>query len=146
MTLIISTSLWANDKFGLGAVIGGTTGVTSNYFVKNDKSIDAALSYNLGRTDRLEFYTTYLFHHPDSLYLNSSIPLNWYWGLGGMLSFHDHKNRDSDFNIGPRAAIGISYDTQNAPVEIFLQGSSTLYLIESTDIDLQGVLGARYYF
>ena len=46
--------------FGLGLVIGDPTGLSMNYRLSSDRSVDAALAWNFGRWSGFEMHADYL--------------------------------------------------------------------------------------
>ncbi len=42
--------------------------------------------------------------------------------------------------------VGISYEFEKTPVELFLEVVPMLDLIPSTEVDMGGAVGFRYYF
>jgi len=147
----LAQSSTSNQNFGLGIMLGEVTGLTTNYFVKPNHSFDGGLS--LDSDEDLEIYLTHLWHYPNSLVFADEISLGWYWGLGPKLIINEENGKDlrkfdddsDDILIGPRAVIGLNH-TFDPPVEIFGQLSSTLYVIEDTDLDIDASIGARFYF
>jgi hypothetical protein len=60
--------------------------------------------------------------------------------VGGRIKFAD------DLTVSLRVPIGISYEFERTPVELFLEVVPMLDLIPSTDVDMAGAVGFRYYF
>lgn len=69
-------------------------------------------------------------------------PLNYYLGPGLFLGFYDRGDDEVVFGISGQ--FGINYYVER--FEIFLQVTPRLQLVESTDGDFGGGIGARYYF
>lgn len=138
------TAFAQNHNFGLGIILGEPTGVSSNYKLSSNNSIDAALAVDLDDDD-LQFHSTYLFNYPNSLDLDGTL-LGWYWGLGARVRIEDDGEDDSDLNLGPRASVGSNYQFPTAPVEIFAEAALIVNLINDIDADLDAGVGVRYYF
>ena len=63
--LIIVISLATNlaharGDFGAGFVLGAPTGLTGNYFLQNDRSVDMFLAWDLGKDDSIVLMADYL--------------------------------------------------------------------------------------
>jgi hypothetical protein len=146
--LIFCSSYAYSGPLGLGIVIGSPTGISGNYLLSGDRSIDGALAYDLGDDSNFHIHSDYLFRYPKSIPLDGQ-NLGWYWGAGAEFRTHhedDHSRKDESFRFGPRGVIGINYELKRAPLEIFGEVALAMYLIESTDLDFDLGIGLRYYF
>jgi hypothetical protein len=138
----------STPQLGLGIIIGSPTGLSGNYLLSNTRSIDGALAYDLGHDSNFHMHSDYLYRYPKSIPFDGQA-LGWYWGIGAKFRTHhddDHSRHDESFRFGPRGVIGMNYEFGKAPVEIFGEAALCMYLIESTDLDLDLGIGARYYF
>jgi hypothetical protein len=145
----------ANKTFGLGLELGAPLGVNGKYFVKSDQAIDFGLGANYSYYNRsgLHLYGDYLFH-PDSLASAEAFELPFYVGIGGRFwSFDDHVNDNVNgaTAIGVRVPVGISFDFNNVPIDIFFQIVPTLdffsnYAAHSVFLDFDASVGVRYWF
>jgi hypothetical protein len=139
---------YTDKEFGLGIILGSPTGFSGNFLLSNTTSIDAALAYDLGDDSNFHIHADYLFRFPKSLPFDGET-LGWYWGIGAKFRTHNEDNNDQDdedFRFGPRGSAGLNYEFKKAPVEIFGEIALIMYLIESTDLDADIALGARYYW
>lgn len=144
--LSLNPSAAKAGDFGLGIIIGAPTGVSGKYNLSPKNAIDGALAWDLG-DDALHLHGDYLWHRKGDLRIDT-VNLDWYFGVGGRIKFRDSKPRDKDddFRLGVRGPIGISYTFRDPRIEVFGELALILDLIESTDLDLDGGIGARYYF
>lgn len=142
--LLTSTVVFAKN-FGLGVVLGNPTGISANYMLGGNKSIDGALAFDLNGDDHFHIHSTYLFRHPKSLELDS-VKMGWFWGVGAKFRTHDDRHGDNDYRLGPRGSIGINYIFPKAPVEIFGEIALIMNVIPKTDTDVDAGIGLRYYF
>jgi hypothetical protein len=146
----------ANKTFGLGLELGAPTGIVGKYFFSSDRAIDFGVGdiYNYFDRFGLHIYADYLFH-PVSLVSTPEFELPLYVGLGGRFwDFEDRGgpgNPDSAFALGFRVPVGIAFDFNNVPLDIFVQvvpvfdiffnyGPHTAYL------DFDASVGIRYWF
>lgn len=141
------------NTLGLGVILGSPTGFTGNYMLSEDRSIDAALAYDLDDDHDFHIHADYLFRNPESLYLED-FAMGWYWGPGVKFRSHDHDHHhhghhhghDHDYDFGPRVVAGLNHMFDKAPVEIFAESSIYMSVVPDTDSDLDIGIGARYYF
>jgi len=149
-------SFEANKTFGLGLELGAPTGVTGKYFLAPSRALDFGLGgiYNYFDRYGLHVYADYLWH-PVSLVSNETFELPFYIGVGGRFwdfqDRSDNANRDDAFAIGFRVPIGISFDFNNIPLDVFVQLVPVLdiysgYADHSVYIDLDASFGVRYWF
>jgi hypothetical protein len=155
----------ANKTFGLGIMLGAPTGLSGKYFVSKDTAIDFGLGTIYGYRDRHAFHLHADFlWHPLSLVSAPAFELPLYLGIGGRFLDGDrcyHYDRDgfcdlasNDYSaIGVRAPIGISFDLNNAPLDIFVEIAFVLdFVVSHPDgegdlfFDIDGAIGIRYYF
>lgn len=117
----------ANKTFGLGLELGEPTGLNGKYFVSDAGAIDFGLGwiyrhYYYG--DGVHLYADYL-AHPVSLVSAAAFEMPLY--IGGGLRFWEFDYCDRDIctyggsAIGIRVPVGIAFDFNNVPLDIFLQ-------------------------
>lgn len=126
-----------------GVILGSPTGVSVNHFIKADRSVDAALDYNLGSNFHL--HGTYLFHKPKSVKLFGQV-MGWYYGIGGRLKNVEKKDDEDEFRIGARGSTGLYWNPRSNPFEFFIEGALVMNIIPGTSVDIDAALGARYNF
>ncbi|MDD2852161.1 MAG: hypothetical protein PHY09_09735 [Desulfuromonadaceae bacterium] len=148
---ILGTNVKAEDGFGLGVILGEPTGISVKKWLGADRAVDAAAAWSFTENDSFQFHADYLFHNFGLLRsadLGGRIPV--YFGFGGRLKLqsHDHGNgrNDHDALLGVRIPVGISYMFSKAPVDLFVELVPILDLAPSTDLGLNGAIGARFYF
>jgi hypothetical protein len=142
----------ANKTFGLGLILGQPTGLSGKYFLTADTAFDFAVGgcCYAGR-DGLSLHFTYLWH-PVSLVSAEAFELPLYFGLGGhFFDFADDRG-DDGAGVGLRAPIGVAFDFNNVPLDVFVELAlfmDVLYDRYDDDdlyIALNGAIGVRYYF
>lgn len=141
----------ANKTFGLGLELGAPTGISGKYFLSSDRALDFGLGwlYSYEHRNGGHVYADYLFH-PASLVQTEAFELPFYIGLGGRI--WDFERRDDDaLAFGFRVPIGLSFDFNNVPVDIFVQLVPTLdffsgYRTHDVYLDIDFSLGVRYWF
>jgi hypothetical protein len=145
----------ANKTFGLGLELGAPTGITGKYFLSADRALDFGIGAIYGYRDRSGFhiYGDYLFH-PVSLASTAPFELPFYIGIGGRFwSFDDSRDNDpidGASAIGLRVPIGVSFDFNNVPLDIFVQVVPVLDFFSgyrrSVYLDIDASIGIRYWF
>ncbi len=150
----------ANKTFGLGLELGAPTGLVGKYFLSQDRALDFGLGtvYHWRDRDGLHVYLDYLFH-PVSLVSNPTFELPLYFGFGGRVwnvDYYDGRYRGYDGTVfGLRVPVGISFDFNNVPLDLFIQLAFTFDFLHTgfpdpydRDFyaDLNGSFGLRYWF
>lgn len=130
--------------FGLGIILGEPTGLSLKQWVAANTAIDGAIAWSFGKHDALHLHANYLVHN-FKLFKVEQGKLPIYYGIGGRIKFEEN-GTDEDTKIGVRIPVGISYILANSPLDIFLEIAPLLDLTPSTEFDLNGAVGIRYFF
>jgi hypothetical protein len=139
--VICSSAAPQESGFGIGAILGEPTGLTVKWWVGRSAAMDAAAAWSLGRRSALHLHLDYLLHNFNLFRVETGrLPL--YYGIGGRIKFRD----DDDDNVGLRIPVGMDYLFRGAPFDIFLEIVPLIDLIPSTDFDMNGSIGVRYWF
>ena len=124
-------------NFGIGAILGGPTGISVKFWVSERNALDGALSWTSSGSSHFHF--DYLWHDFTRFKAKKgSLPL--YYGVGGRFNF-DRKNK-----FGVRGAIGVAYLFADVPLETFFEIVPFLQLIPDTDAGMDVAIGIRYLF
>jgi hypothetical protein len=118
----------ANKTFGLGLELGEPSGLTGKLFVSPQAALDFGIGYayqNYYYDDGLHIYADFLFH-PTVLAHADAFELPFY--IGGGIRYWDFDFCDPQglctyrgSAVGIRIPIGIDFDFNRAPIDIFLQ-------------------------
>ncbi len=149
-------SFEANKTFGLGLELGAPSGLTGKYFLSQDRALQFGVGtiYHWRERDGLNLYLDYLFH-PVSLASNPAFELPLYFGIGGRLWDVDDYSRNDRYNdtfaLGLHVPVGIAFDFNNVPLDIFIQLAFVLDFYTGDyyrDVygDINGSVGVRYWF
>jgi hypothetical protein len=152
----------ANKSFGLGLELGEPTGLTGKYFLSEDHALDFGLGYiyhHYGRgNDGLHVYADYLWH-PLVLTSAEAFELPLYIGVGGR--FWDWGDYGCDRNgnncqyygttaLGVRVPLGLDFDFNNVPLDIFIQLVPTLdfyrHYRDTVYFAIDLSVGVRFWF
>ena len=128
----------ANKTFGLGLELGSPTGINGKYFLSPTGAIDFGVGYVYGcygfgcpdfPVDGFHTYIDYLWH-PFSFVHAPAFELPFYVGVGGrFFDFRYRYARDTyygGYGFGVRVPIGISFDFNTIPLDVFIQVVPTL--------------------
>ena len=126
-------------NFGLGIILGEPTGVSGKLWTSSENAFDFAAAWSFSGDGNLLLQADYVWHIFRLIPVESG-RLPFYVGVGGEVIF------DNDPVIGVRVPLGLDYLFSNAPVDIFAEIVPILTLAPSTDFDLAGGIGARYWF
>ncbi|MBF0473384.1 MAG: hypothetical protein HQK93_06585, partial [Nitrospirae bacterium] len=125
-------------------------GATVKYIFGKYNAIDAGLDWSTWGTNAVELHADYLINNYTilkNLFNVEGENQFAYIGLGGRIKFADKIIFNNSLNsIGVRLPIGISYIFKDTPIELFLEIAFVLDVSPSTNFNLQGGVGARYYF
>ncbi len=151
----------ANKTFGLGLELGEPTGLNGKVFVSDSTAIDFGVGwiyrhYYYG--DGVHLYGDVLFH-PVSLASTESLELPFYVGVGLRLWDFDFCAGNvctyGGSAVGVRVPLGLAFDFNNVPLDIFVQLVPVLDFIDGdyydryrdrTHLGIDGSLGFRYWF
>ena len=120
-------SFEANKTFGLGLELGEPSGLTGKVFVTKTSAIDFGVGYiydDYYYGDGIHLYADYLWH-PMSLASTPAFELPFY--IGGGLRFWDFKYCVANLctydgsTLGIRVPLGIAFDFNNVPLDVFIQ-------------------------
>lgn len=149
--LIFVARVRADDGIGIGVILGEPTGISVKKWISNDRAIDAAAAWSFAENDSFQFHADYLIHNFGILNtgdMGGRLPL--YFGVGGRIKLQNHDNENGRNNhdalLGVRIPFGISYLFAKAPVDVFAEIVPILDVVPGTNFDINGAIGARYYF
>ena len=144
----------ANKTFGLGLELGAPFGLTGKYFYASDKAFDFGIGdidYYYGDRYGLHIYADHLWH-PMSLATTEPFELPFYIGVGLRLwDFNENGPApDPGYALGVRVPIGIAFDFNDVPLDVFVQLTPVLdFAFNYRDravFGVDGSVGIRYWF
>jgi hypothetical protein len=154
----------ANKTFGLGLELGEPTGLTGKYFLSPSGALDFGVGwlyqhYYYG--DGVNLYADYLWH-PTSLVSAQAFELPFYIGVGARFWSFDYcdPNPNPDIcyrgsSLGVRIPLGIAFDFNNVPLDIFFQLVPVIDFVngdyydryrDRTHIGIDFSAGIRFWF
>lgn len=135
---IFLNNTFAQKDFGIGIIVGDPTGLSAKLYTGHANAFDFAAAWSFEGKGHLLSQADYVWH--SSLSRTSSGLFALYYGIGGRIIFSD------DPTVGVRVPIGIDHIFSTAPIDIFAEVVPILDLIPSTDFDLNGGIGVRFWF
>jgi hypothetical protein len=130
----------AGRDFGLGVVIGDPTGLSGEKWLGQRTALDFSAAWSLESNESMELAMDHVWYDFDAIETDDH-RMALHYGLGGRVQFVDSGND----HAGIRFPVGLTYFADRGRVGIFMQVAPTLDLAPSTDMDLQGGLGMRYF-
>ncbi len=130
-----------HGNIGLGVILGEPTGLSAKFWTSNNTAFDLGLAWSFSGNGHFHIHGDYLFHRLGVFNVSKgALPL--YFGIGARMLFRD----DADDNIGIRFPIGIEYYFDDLPLAVFVEIVPILDLAPSSDFDINGGIGGRFYF
>jgi hypothetical protein len=148
-------SFVTNKKFGVGLELGAPTGINAKLFLTPSNALDFGLGemyhYYYGG-DGLHLYADYLWH-PTVLTQQPGFSLPFYVGVGARLWQFDYSCNGRTCTgaeaVGVRVPIGITFNFNNVPLDIFLQAVPTLDFFRDYThdifLDIDFSVGIRFW-
>lgn len=142
-------ALASEGDFGLGIIVGEPTGFVGKYYLSNRNAIDGAIGWSLEKNNYMHLHGDYLFHNWDLIDVDEG-RMAFYFGIGGRIVLadddDDRRDNDPEDHIGLRFPLGLNYLFENRIFDIFAEIVPIMDVAPETDFDIEGALGARFYF
>lgn len=144
-----------SSGFGAGIILGEPTGISLKGWIGGDRAIDGAIAWSLHEHSYFSIHADYLFHNMElievgkgkmPLYYGPGLRLRTWSGHHYWRHGHWYDGDDGRTGLGIRFPVGLAYLPAKAPVDIFLELVPGLDLVPATDFDMNGAIGARYWF
>lgn len=140
MMFVATIAFSQESGFGVGLMLGEPTGISLKAWTSSSNAIDAGLAWSFYKNPALHMHADYLWHDFDLIKTKDRIPV--YYGVGGRIRLGDKDNA----RIGVRGVFGIGFLLKEAPIDFFLELAPILDLIPATGLNMNGGIGARYFF
>lgn len=163
-------------KFGLGFELGEPTGFNAKYWLDNRNALDFVVGWNSWgyrgrdyyrdnrcydgnfrnstwpycrdreldgyRWDQFHFHFDYLAHRFDII--RAQIPIPIYYGGGVQYEYRNYWPDQSW--LGVRGTAGIALMPKTIPFDFFFELAPVFYVLPGPDFNLNGGIGARFWF
>lgn len=148
-TLSVPAMAQGDNKYvGIGFIVGEPTGLDAKFFLSNEHALEFGLAWSLSGQNEVHLQGDYLWHRYDLIELNNGDEMPLYFGIGARMIFEeDDPGEDDDRDtVGIRFPIGLAYMFTNYPFDIFATIVPILDLAPDSEFDLEGAIGARFWF
>jgi hypothetical protein len=139
-----------DDKYvGIGFIVGEPTGLDAKFFLNNEHALEFGLAWDLNGQNELHLQGDYLWHRYGLIDLKNGDEMPLFFGIGArFVATEDDPgdNHNDDDVFGIRFPVGLAYMFTNYPFDIFMEIVPILDLTPDSDFDLEGALGARFWF
>jgi len=103
------------------------------------KAFDLGAAWSFQDDGNFHLHVDYLFHNFGYFDVEKGA-LPFYLGIGGRVRFED------DSRVGIRFVLGLEYFLEDWPFGLFVEVAPIIDLAPETEGDVNGGLGARFYF
>jgi hypothetical protein len=148
-----ATEVGRGRDFGLGVAIGSPTSIVGKYFVGGGNAWDFGLgfwTYGWGCNNRgfcegrnfdvVTLNADYLWQ--DDVVAGSKANLDWHIGAGGRVWVGG-----GDASVAARMPVGLDLTFRKPSfLEVFLEIAPAVYIVPGLYVDLEALLGVRFYF
>jgi hypothetical protein len=141
--VMAQTSQGDNKYAGVGFIVGEPTGLSAKFFLSNEHAVQFALAWSLSGQNEMHLQGDYIWHKYGLIDLKNGDEMPLYFGIGGRFIFEEG---DADDVFGIRFPVGLDYLFTNYPFDIFAEIVPILDLTPDSDFDLEGAIGARFWF
>lgn len=129
------------EAVGIGIVVGEPTGLSVKWRETRGGSVQMALAWSFRGEDRLVGTLDYVLGRPFE-----RSEADFYYGLGiAVGATEGGRFGDGDAHLGLRLPIGIEVFPDRA-IGVFFELAPGILLTPSSEFELTGGVGARYYF
>lgn len=135
-----STCLAHDRELGIGLMLGNPTGLNGKFWLNDEHAIDGGLGVSLGKHNDFTMHSDYLFHSFSAFYLNDTVPLDLYYGVGARMEFAD------DIELGLRVPVGLAHVIKESNSDVFAEVAPILDFAGRTGVELHIAVGGRYYY
>jgi len=151
----------SNGTFGLGLELGEPSGLNGKYFLTPSTALDFGLGYiyeHYYAGDGIHVYADFLWH-PLLLVQSEGFQMPFYFGVGGRFWDFDYgcdRNGNNCYGdasaLGVRAPVGIAFDFNKIPLDVFIQLTPTLDFFRNYDnhdrlhLGVDFSAGVRFWF
>jgi hypothetical protein len=138
--IIAAPQAHAQERFSdmeAGLMIGEPTGLSFKMWRNNKTAFDAGLAWSFSDDGSLHIHGDYLLHEWLEVEEGS---LAFYYGIGARVRV------TSNSKFGARIPAGLQYLMEGSRIGFFFEIAPILNLLPDTDLDVNGGIGARYFF
>lgn len=132
-------------RFGAGIFLGEPTGVTFKGYLTKPLALDAYASWSFA-DDAFVIISDVTYEFLDIPVDTDNFTLPFYAGAGAKIGF-DRKGKNKGKTTGGiRVPLGVAMQFVKHPIEVFFEVAPGIELAPSTEADVTGGMGGRFYF
>ncbi|MDE3058704.1 MAG: hypothetical protein KGJ59_12185 [Bacteroidota bacterium] len=128
-----------DNGFGAGVMVGAPTGISMKLWQSRTTALDGAIAWSFGKASELQFNVDYVIHNFGVIKVEKG-SLPFYYGIGARVQ------AGSDASFGVRIPLGLDYLFEHDPLDVFFEIAPILQIAPSTEFDLDGTIGVRFFF
>jgi len=130
-------------RFGAGLYLGEPTGITLKGYLTEKLAIDGIAAWSF-KDKGFTIIGDVTYDFLDIPIDSNVVTLPFYAGAGAKLEFNAGPNDKTVAGI--RVPVGVAVQWVEYPVEVFAEIAPGIEVAPSTEFDLMGGIGVRYYF
>ena len=130
-----------DGRFGLGVSLGDPTGANFKLGLNDAISLDGTVGLGFIGGNHVAANVDFLWQR--ELTSLDRAAIDFYFGVGPKIGLFSDPDA---LNVGTRAPVGLAFVFSEVPVDVFVEVAAGLWIIEAVDFDLDGAVGARYWF
>jgi len=136
----------SNHNVGLGIMLGEPTGISFKLWNRQTTAWDAGAAWSFVGGKYFQIHSDFLLHN-FNLFRVETGRMALFYGAGARIKFGSKTDtEESKTVLSLRVPIGISYEFDRTPVELFLEVVPMIDLVPATEVQMAGAIGFRYYF
>ena len=142
LALCATSAKSQTEGFALGAQLFSPTGITAKATLSKNAAITGLIGFNINEfNNTISLQTNLILNgNKDSFNIESGF-LRSYYGIGVNFIFQEN----SDAGIGFRVPLGIQYELQDQPLEIYMDIAPTINIEPNSAFFLSSSMGFRYF-
>ena len=136
----------SNHNFGLGIMLGEPTGLSAKLWSSQTMAWDAGAAWSFVNGGYFQIHSDLLFHN-FKLFEVETGRMSLFYGPGARVKFGARDEfGDGGTVVSIRGVVGLAYEFQETPLELFIEVVPMLDIVPSTAANMAGAIGFRYYF
>ena len=135
----------SNHNIGVGIIAGEPTGVSFKLWTSQTTAFDAGAAWSFVGGGFFQIHGDFLLHNFNIFRVDTG-KMSLFYGVGARLKFGEDTIGANETTLSLRVPVGLAYEFEKTPIEIFLEIVPMLDLVPATEISIAGGVGFRYYF
>ncbi len=131
----------AYGNLGAGVMVGHPTGLSGKMWLSDQNAFHGAIAWEFSPRTRFHLHFDYARYNYEAIQAQVGT-LAFYYGIGGRLL----TGSTASDRLGVRFPLGLNYEFDDHPIEIFVEAVPLLDLSPGTYVRVNSGAGLRYYF